>query len=232
MKNTQCQSLKNISMPVSFFTDSNGKGESYIASNDNSDLSNIGYDNTFSSVSLPPQTKVVMYSDVNYTGTKLIIGNGSSETLLVDFTNTIGAFSNNIHTNMSWDGINFNDRCSSFQLYENIDESCGCSFFEFNLSYTGEADQSVYLYADYFGQNYLTYFYADDSNFGPEHNDSTSSLLVFGNQYAYLYQDNNYAGGVSGFNGSGNSSVSRIYNLDGNVSWLNDTASSIKVGFL
>lgn len=222
--------VSDISGTVTWYVDSHGSGKSYSTSQNNADLSAVDFTDTFSSVSLPPQTKVVMYSGTNYTGEKLTIGNGSTKTLLIDFSETIGSFPGNIHTGMDWDGINMNDQCKSFQLYENIAETCRCSFFEFTLQYNNMGDEPVILYHYYSGYSYLTYFYADDPNFGPEHNDSTSSLLVFGDQYAYLYEDNNYAGGVSSFEGTGVVNLARIYNLDGDVSWLKDTASSIKVG--
>jgi len=171
-----------------------------------------------------------MYSGANYTGKALTIGNGSTEPLVIDFSQTIGAFDGGIHVGMTWDGININNQCYSFKLYENIDELCHCSYFEFSLKYNNMGNEPVILYKDYYGYNYLTNFYADDPNFDPEHNDETSSVLVFGDEYAYIYQDNDYAGGVSLFDGSGVIDVARIYNMDGDLSWLNDTASSIKVG--
>lgn len=229
MKNTNVR-VSDISGVVTFYTDPNGTGEIFSTSTDNSDLSVVGLANTFSSVSLPAQTKVVMYSGANYTGKTLTIGNGSTKTLVIDFSQTIGAFPDNVFTGMSWGGINMNDQVYSFQLVENLGESCECSFYEFTLQYNDMGNEPVILYEDYCGYNYLTYFYADDANFGPEHNDRTSSLLVFGNQYAYLYQDNGYAGGVSSFEGTGTINIARVYNIDGDVSWLNDTASSIKVG--
>lgn len=221
---------KAITNPVVFYADSHGTGASYSTTEDNSDLSEFGLANTFSSVSLPPQTKVIMYAGANFTGKMLTIGNGSSQELIVDFSQTIGAFPSNIHTGMSWDGINFDDQCYSFKLYENIGESCKCSYFEFSLKYNNMGDEPVILYEGYNGYDYLTYFYANDPNFGPEHNDRTTSLLVFGNEYAYLYQDNDYSGGVSSFDGTGVIDIARIYNLNGDISWLNKTASSIKVG--
>ncbi|WP_313438305.1 hypothetical protein [Atlantibacter hermannii] len=229
MKNTT-QQVNDISDAVVFYVNAAGTGASYSFTQDQSDLSAMGLENTFSSVSLPPQTKVVMYSGANYTGKTLTIGNGSSIPLTVDFSQTIGAFPGNIHTAFSWDGINMNDQCYSFKLVDNINETCQCSFFEFTLKYDAYGDEPVILYENFNGGAYLTYFYADDANFGPLHDDRTSSLLVFGNEYAYLYQGNNFSDGVSAFEGTGIIDHARIYNLDGDVSWLNDSASSVKVG--
>lgn len=229
--NNEILTANEITDAVVFYINADETGGSYSFSQDEADLSAIGLENSFSAVSLPPQTKVIMYSGANFTGKTLTIGNGSSSTLKVDFSKTIGAFPGNIHTAFSWDGINMNDQCYSFQLFDNINETCRCSFFEFALKYDSDGDEPVILYEGFNGGSYLTYFYADDANFGPEHNDRTSSVLVFGNEYAYLYQDNNYGGGVTSFEGTGIIDRARIYNLDGGISWLNDTASSIKVGF-
>ncbi|WP_336220558.1 hypothetical protein [Citrobacter amalonaticus] len=222
--------INNISTPVVFYVEPNGTGESFSTTQNIENLSGTGFENKFSSVLLPPQTKVIMYSEANFSGKTLTIGNGSSSSLLIDFSETIGAFPSNIHTDFSWGGINMNDQCYSFELFENINELCGCSFYEFKLQYDGYGNEPVVLYDHQFGDTYLTYFYADDPNFGPEHNDRTSSLLVLGNEYAYLYEDNYYAGGVKAFEGTGIIDIARIYNIDGDVSWLDNRASAIKVG--
>ncbi|WP_312803493.1 peptidase inhibitor family I36 protein [Atlantibacter hermannii] len=71
MKNTT-QQVNDISDAVVFYVNAAGTGASYSFTQDQSDLSAMGLENTFSSVSLPPQTKVVMYSGANYTGTAMV----------------------------------------------------------------------------------------------------------------------------------------------------------------
>jgi hypothetical protein len=224
--------LNDITLTVTFFSDAKGTGDTYTTSQDNPDLSTLGLANTFSSVTLPPQTKVVMYSGANYTGKTLTVGNGSLEILNIDFSNTIGWIDHNTQTDFGWDGINMNDQCCSFKLYGEIQETCLSSFFEFDLNYTGQGNEPCYIFDYLYGAQYLTYYNEDDSSFGPEHDDKASSALVFSDRYAHFYEDKAWGGRVTGFNGSGVSGRTRIYNFDGNISWLNNIASSIKVGNL
>ncbi|WP_196208333.1 hypothetical protein [Citrobacter sp. Res13-Sevr-PEB04-36] len=224
--------VNDILMPVTFYSEEQGTGEAYTATQDNPDLSTIGLANTFSSVTLPPQTKVVMYSGANYTGKTLAVGNGSLEIITVDFSEDIGWIPDDPQLNFSWSGINMNDQCRSFKLYGEIQETSLSSFFEFDLEYTGNGVEPTYIYDYLYGAQYLTYFNENDSSFGPEHNDKASSALVFSDRTADFYEDKAWGGRVTGFNGSGVTGKARIYNFDGYISWLNNIASSIKVGYL
>lgn len=224
--------VSDITLSVTFYAEEKGTGAAYTTSQDNPDLSTLGLADTFSSVTLPPLTKVVMYSGANYTGKTLAVGNGSLEILNVDFSNNIGWIDNNTSTDFGWDGINMNDQCRSFKLYGEIKETCLSSFFEFSLDYTGNGAEPCYIFDYLYGAQYLTYYNENDSSFGPEHDNKAASALVFGDRFADFYEDKAWGGRVTGFNGSGIKGTTRIYNFDGNISWLKDIASSIKVGDL
>ena len=60
--------INNISTPVIFYVEPNGTGESFSTTQNIENLSGTGFENKFSSVLLPPQTKVIMYSEANFSG--------------------------------------------------------------------------------------------------------------------------------------------------------------------
>jgi len=181
---TKTSNPTDTSGTVTFYTSEYGSGSGYTATSSCQDLTSSGFEGTFSSVTLPPHTKVIIYSEPNYAGKYLTIANGSTQTMNVDFSLTIGAFPGDIHTGFSWDGINMNAQCYSFKIYESIDENCQCTLYEFPLKYNDLRNEPVILYKDHYGYEYLTYFYADDPDFGPEHNDISSSILVFDDESA------------------------------------------------
>lgn len=194
-----------------------------------SDFADYGLGHAVGSVSIPPNAKVTFYTDPDYVPnldhTALTIWNASNSPLTISFDAKIGHF----EMGEGFDGWDMNNALNSMQSASlTSSEQLGHSYLEVQMP-NGTRDGCT-TYTDYNGQNMLARYRSSDGNFGPMNNDAASSVGIAPGYKIDLYADNFDVNHIGTFYGAAaGSNRLRIHNIDGDIAWANDTASSVAV---